>query len=261
MTDNIYIEKINKIAKEIGHVKIMEVCGGHTNTIMRYGMREILPQNIELISGPGCPVCVTSQKDIDSMIELAKNNIPITTYGDMLRVPGSLGDSLEGIRAKEKNAKIVTVYSAADALKYPDHVFFGIGFETTSAMTAFLLSKEICVYSAHKIMPPPMKIILDGKLEINGFLDPGHVSTITGSKIWDELKIPQVISGFKPEQIIRAIYKLLLLIKDKKNTVINDYTETVTLNGNEKAKKTYRKASKNYRRGMERIWKNTGIWS
>ncbi|MFA6089403.1 MAG: hydrogenase formation protein HypD [Candidatus Woesearchaeota archaeon] len=243
---NIYLKKIEEIAKDMPEIKIMEVCGGHTNTIMRNGIREILPKNIKLISGPGCPVCVTSHYDIDCMIALAKNKIPITTYGDMLRVPGSTGDSLESIRAKEKNANIVTVYSANEALNYPDHIFFGIGFETTTPMTAFLLKKGITVYSTHKLMPPPMKIIASGELKVDGFIDPGHVSIITGSNMWSELNIPQVICGFKPDQMIRAIYKLLVLIKENKNTnstnekrnlVINDYPEAVTPKGNEIAQK------------------------
>lgn len=249
MTENIYIQKINEIAKSMGHIRIMEVCGGHTNTIMRYGIRELLPKNIELISGPGCPVCVTSQHDIDCMIAIAKESIPVTTYGDMLRVPGSNKESLETIRAK--GAKIVTVYSAMDALKYPDHVFFGIGFETTAPMTAFLLSKGICVYSTHKIMPPPMKIIASGELNIDGFIDPGHVSTITGSNMWNEIMIPQVICGFKPDQMIRGIYKLILSIKNNQNIVINDYPEAVTASGNVSAqtlmKKEFKIADSNWR--------------
>jgi len=255
MAENIYIEKIKKIAKDMPHVKIMEVCGGHTNTIMRFGIRELLPKNIELISGPGCPVCVTSQHDIDCMIKLAKSGVPITTYGDMLRVPGSDGESLETIRAKEKDAKIVTVYSAMDALKCKDHVFFGIGFETTAPMTAFLLSKGICVYSAHKIMPPPMKIIASGELGVDGFIDPGHVSTITGSDIWNEIKVPQVISGFKPDQMIRGIYKLLEAIKSGQKIVINDYPEAVASLGNTAAKKLMNE----YFKTVDCEWRGFGV--
>jgi hydrogenase expression/formation protein HypD len=230
---NIYVDKIHKIAKDLDKIKIMEVCGGHTNTIMRFGIREIMPSNVKLISGPGCPVCVTSQHDIDNMIAIAKYGITVTTYGDMLRVPGSNGESLETVRAL--GANVIEVTTATDVLKYPSCVFFGIGFETTTPMTAFLLSKGICVYSAHKVMPPPMKIIASGELGVDGFIDPGHVSVITGSKIWDSLNVPQVISGFKPDQMIRAIYKLLLLIRDNKKEVVNDYTEAVNVIGNLKA--------------------------
>lgn len=235
VSKNIFVDKIFEVAKELPHVKIMEVCGGHTNTIMRYGIREILPKNIELISGPGCPVCVTAQRDIDNMIAIALSGITVCTYGDMLRVLGSNGESLESARAK--GSKVIEVTSAIDVLKYPDSVFFGIGFETTTPMTAYLLSKGICVYSTHKIMPPPMKIIASGDLGVDGFIDPGHVSVITGSKIWDSLKVSQVICGFTADQMIRGIYKLLLLIRDKSKIVINDYPEAVSFDGNLVAQK------------------------
>ncbi|MDX9913705.1 MAG: hydrogenase formation protein HypD, partial [Candidatus Moranbacteria bacterium] len=127
MRIKILIEKINKISKEIGReVSLMEVCGTHTQAISRYGIREILPKNIKLITGPGCPVCVTAQKDIDAIVNLALAGIPVATYGDMLRVPGHFG-SLN--QAREKGAQVFDVYSVADALelqkKYPDLVFFG----------------------------------------------------------------------------------------------------------------------------------------
>ncbi|MFC1722503.1 hydrogenase formation protein HypD [Nanoarchaeota archaeon] len=230
---NTYIPKIKETASSLPHTKIMEVCGGHTNTILRYGINDILPSNIQLVAGPGCPVCVTSQKDIDSAIELALEGVPICTYGDLLHVPGSK-TSLDN--ARSQGADIKMLLSATEALKHPDHVFFGIGFETTTPMTAFLLKKGIKVFSTHKIMPPPMKILAESESNIKGFIDPGHVSTITGSKMWSQLNVPQVISGFKPDQMIRAIYRLLKLIKENKTEVINDYDEVVTLEGNTKAK-------------------------
>lgn len=233
---NKFIPQIQAIAKDLPTVKIMEVCGGHTNTIMKYGIRSLLPKNIKLVAGPGCPVCVTSQKDIDSMIELALNNIPVCTYGDMLHVPGTRM-SLEDARAKGADIKMIT--SATEALKYPDHIFFGIGFETTTPMTAYLLKNNIKVFSTHKVMPPPMKILVETDSKLNGFIDPGHVSTIIGTSLWNSLPIPQVIAGFKPDQMMRAIYKLLTLIKEKEETgktrVINDYPEVVKPEGNLKA--------------------------
>jgi hydrogenase expression/formation protein HypD len=252
---NIYLKKIEEIAKEFDNrtITIMEVCGGHTNTIMKYGIRDILPKNIHLISGPGCPVCVTSQKDIDNMIALANSGIPVASYGDMMHVPGT---KLSLAKAKSLGADVKMIYTANEMLKDENkhRVFFGIGFETTTPMTAYLLEKGICVYSAHKIMPPPMREITT-KTKVDGFIDPGHVACIIGSKVFDELKVPQVISGFKKEQIIRGIYKLLVLIKEGKNEVINDYTEVVKEDGNPKARKIIRDNMKL----IDSEWRGLGI--
>ncbi len=257
---NRYLEKINKIAKNINRkITIMEVCGGHTNTIMKYGIRDILPSNISLVSGPGCPVCVTAQQDIDSMIALAKAGIPVAAYGDMMDVPGTLG-SLD--QAKMDGADVQMIFSATEMLKpeNKNRVFFGIGFETTTPPTAYLLEQGIVVYSAHKVMLPPMKVLISDT-KIDGFLDPGHVSCITGSDIWEQLNVPQVISGFKKEQIIRGIYELLKLIYENKNEVINDYPEVVTKKGNLKAQELIEKTMKPYDadwRGMG-VLKNSGL--
>jgi hydrogenase expression/formation protein HypD len=231
---------ISEIKKESENLKseitLMEVCGGHTNTIMRYGLRDILPQKIRLISGPGCPVCVTSQHDIDCMIELAHKGIPIATYGDMLRVPGTKYN-LED--ARSKGGIIKTIYSTSEVLKYktkyPNIVFFGIGFETTAPMTAFLLQNQIAVYSVHKRIIPAMKVLLKGELKIDGFIDPGHVSVIIGSEIYKQLNVPQAIAGFEPEEILNSIYALIKLINNKANNVINTYPQAVKKEGNLKA--------------------------
>ncbi len=240
---NKYLNEISKIAREISdEVVIMEVCGGHTNTIMKYGIRNILPSNVKLISGPGCPVCVTSQEDIDSMIVLAKAGIKIATYGDMMHVPGT---TTSLAKEKAKGADIKIIYSTTEILdeKNKDRIFFAIGFETTTPMSAYLLKNNITIYSTHKTMIPPMKEILKNN-KINGFIDPGHVSCITGSNIWEELRVPQVICGFEKDQLIRAIYKLLVLIKENKNEVINDYKEVVKEKGNIKAQTLIKKTFK-----------------
>lgn len=220
----------------------MEICGGHTNTIMKYGIREILPNDIKLISGPGCPVCVSSTSDIDNMTEMAMNRIPIATYGDMLKVPGSKY-SLDDARAK--GGKIFEVYSTTEVLKlketYPNIIFFGIGFETTAPMTTLLLQNNVCVYSVHKLVPPAIEVLMQGKVKIDGFIQPGHVSTIIGTQPYEKFKIPQVISGFTPERIMRAISVLIELIKDNKNIVINGYPEVVKEEGNKNAQKLLKK--------------------
>jgi len=249
---NEYIEKIETLAKDMGEIKIMEVCGGHTNTIMRYGIRDLLPKNIKLISGPGCPVCVTSQTDIDSMIELALSGIQVATYGDMINVPGtkmSLKD------AQAKGADVKTLYSIDQITHEKDRVFLAVGFETTTPMTAQLLKNGITVFSTHKVMPPAMRIVASD-MQLDGFIDPGHVSTIIGSDIWNTMNIhvPQVIASFKPESLMRSIYFLLELIHNKDIRVINDYPEVVQPKGNEIAIKLIEETLKPF----DATWRGMG---
>ncbi len=252
-----HVEDIRRNAKGIGRdVRIMEICGGHTNVIMRYGIRSILPENIHLISGPGCPVCVSSQKDIDCMIEIAKSGIPVATYGDMIRVPGSRS-SLEDQRGE--GAKVYEVYSATEVLglkkKHPDIIFFGIGFETTAPMTAFLLKNGIAAYSVHKKVVPAMQAILEENVRIDGFLDPGHVSTIIGSDAYHDIMVPQAVAGFSAERVLRAISILTGIIKEGKDIVVNCYPEAVSKEGNLKAKKMIDL----YFRPCDSEWRGLGI--
>jgi hydrogenase expression/formation protein HypD len=255
-----FLQKINRTAKELGRVTLMEVCGGHTNVVMRYGIRGLLPSNVKLVSGPGCPVCVTSQRDIDGVVELALSGVKVYTYGDMVRVPGtrmSLSD------AKAQGARVEIVYSAQEVLKKSNGVFFGVGFETTTPMTAYLLKNNVTVYSSHKVMMPAMKALLQGELRIDGFILPGHVSTVAGSKMWRQLGMPQVISGFKPEFLLRAISILLELVKNNKNETVNDYSEAVRPEGNTEAKKLVNKHMKladSEWRGLG-LLKNSGLES
>lgn len=234
------IEKINKISKEIGReVSLMEVCGTHTQAISRYGIREILPKNIKLITGPGCPVCVTSQQDIDAIVNLALAGIPVATYGDLLRVPGYFG-SLN--QAREKGAQVFDVYSVVEALElkkqYSDLVFFGLGFETTTPMTAWAIKNNLVVYSAHKIFLPAMQALLNmGEIKIDGFIDPGHVSVVIGEKPYADLKVPQVITGFSLKDVLEGILLLLIQIKNKDLRVVNQYKQVVKIEGNKKIRK------------------------
>lgn len=237
---NNLIQKINKLAAEIGRpVNLMEVCGTHTQAISRYGIREILPKNIKLITGPGCPVCVTAQRDIDAIVNLALAGIPVATYGDLLRVPGYFGSLNE---AREKGAKVYDVYSVSDALKLqkniPDIVFFGLGFETTTPMTAWGIKNNLTVYSAHKIFLPAMEALLRNKeIKIDGFIDPGHVSAVIGTKPYEKLKVPQVITGFEMQDVLEGILLLLSQIKNKDLTVVNQYSRVVRKDGNKKIRK------------------------
>ena len=241
------LKKINRLAKEMGRdVNLMEVCGTHTQAISRCGIRKILPKNINLITGPGCPVCVTAQKDIDAIVNLALNGIPVATYGDLLRVPGYFG-SLDD--AREKGAKVFDVYSIEDALKleekYSGLVFFGLGFETTTPMTAWAIKKAyqsgrqgLTVYSTHKLFLPAMKALLSlGEVKIDGFIDPGHVSVIIGEKPYEELNAAQVITGFEEEDVLIGIFMLLKQIKNNEKKVENQYIRVVKKDGNKSARK------------------------
>ena len=250
MTD--LVEEIRSAAKGLGKVKLMEVCGGHTNTVMKYGILGILPENVKLVSGPGCPVCVTSQRDIDSIIELALNGVKIATYGDMVRVPGTK-KSLQDARAEGADVQIV--YSV-DEIKDRERVFFGIGFETTTPMTAKLLKDGFTVFSSHKTMPNAM-IALSKEMRIDGFISPGHVSAITGSDTWNEMNlgVPQVICGFNPEMVMRAILLLLEQIRNGKSEVLNDYKEVVFPKGNIAAQKIVSETMK----PAESEWRGIGI--
>lgn len=236
------LDKVNNLAGEIGReVKLMEVCGSHTQAIAEFGLRSQLAKNIKLITGPGCPVCVTDQQDIDNIIALAEAGVPIATYGDLLRVPGSK-TSLEKLKAQ--GCFVKEVYSTEEALLVqktkPDLVFFGLGFETTTPMSASAVKRGLNLYSTHKLFIPAMAVLLQlSELKIDGFLDPGHVSAIVGVQpYYDLLKIRpvrQVITGFTAQDILIAIYMLLLQIKENRYDVENEYQRLVTAAGNKVA--------------------------
>jgi hydrogenase expression/formation protein HypD len=242
------IKEIRKASKK--PMRIMEVCGGHTMSIRKFGIHKLLPENIELLSGPGCPVCVTATNFIDKLIVLAQNSDTIiTTYGDLIRVPGSRS-SLEKERAKGADIRII--YSTLDALKIADQnrykkiIFPGIGFETTtpSSAVAILEAKKknlnnFYILSAHKLMPPAMSALIEGGTLINGYIGPGHVSTIAGSKIYEPLlkkfNISVVIAGFEPVDILQSILMLVRRFEEKSPGIEIQYSRAVTRDGNMKA--------------------------
>ena len=226
----------------------MEVCGTHTVNIFRNGIKKMLPTNINLISGPGCPVCVTPIFYIDEIIALSREeDFIITTFGDMIRVPGSTS-TLE--KEKTDGADIRIVYSTLDALKIAQDnsskevVFMGVGFETTSPTIASVVLKaqkekinNFSVLSVAKIIPPAMKALLEGKeVNIDGFICPGHVSAIIGSKpynfITTQYKVPCVICGFEPLDILQSIYMLVKQIEDGREEVEIQYERAVKPEGN-----------------------------
>jgi hydrogenase expression/formation protein HypD len=228
--------------------RFMEFCGGHTVTIFRYGIRQVLPLTLEMVSGPGCPICVTANADLDKAIALAKvPNVIVATFGDMLKVPGSRS-SLQ--QAKAEGAEVYTVYSTMDALKAaqdnPDKsvVFLGIGFETTApTVAASILQaedkglKNYFVLSLHKLCPPVIRALLDsGEVELSGLVCPGHVSTIIGSHPWEfiaqEYGIPCVISGFEPLDILQTVDMLVGQVERGESKVEIAYKRGVKPEGN-----------------------------
>jgi hydrogenase expression/formation protein HypD len=229
----------------------MEVCGGHTNAIQRFGIPSLLPENIKLISGPGCPVCVTGKQFIDKTVACARmENVIITTFGDLIRIPGSFS-SLEKERASGSDIRIVLsgLEALEIAVKNPDRriVFPGIGFETTApgtAVTVLNARKEravnFSVLSAHKVMPPAMEAIIKDGTSIDGFICPGHVSVVIGSQAYEfipeKYRIGCVIAGFEPVDLMQSILMLINQVNSKKPQVEIQYNRAVNKNGNELAK-------------------------
>ena len=231
--------------------KFMEVCGGHTHTIFKHGIEDILPENIEMIHGPGCPVCVLPMGRIDDAIAIAKTEGTIfTTFGDMMRVPGSQGSSLD---AKAAGADVRFIYSPLDALKIArqnpkkEVVFFAIGFETTAPSTAVTLLQaknedihNFSVFCNHVTIIPTIKAILDSPdLRLDGFIGPGHVSMVIGLRTYQfiarDYQKPVVISGFEPLDIIQSILMLLKQYQTGKVVVENQYKRVVRPEGNLKS--------------------------
>lgn len=247
------IDRIHSLYKAIGRpVKLMEVCGTHTVAIFRHGIRGVIPKEISLLSGPGCPVCVTPIKDVDIAMAISKTDgFVLTTFGDMMRVPGSKKQSL--FHAQAEGANIQIVYSPMDALelalKHKDKkvVFFATGFETTSPSIAGTLSlaekagaDNFHIYSAHKVVPPALKALLSSPdLKIDGFILPGHVSAIIGTAPYEFLasdyKIPSVVTGFDAEDILTSIMMLMTQMAEGRAAVEIQYTRVVKPEGNRKA--------------------------
>jgi hydrogenase expression/formation protein HypD len=243
------LQKIKTISKK--EVRLMEVCGTHTVSIFRSGIRSLLPPTISLLSGPGCPVCVTDQAEIDAFIELARiDDVIITTFGDLMRVPGTKS-SLQKESADGRDIRVV--YSTFDALeiakKNPDKhvVFLGVGFETTApTIAAAILSaaqkdvKNFSAISAHKLVPPALEALMAAKgVSIGGFILPGHVSVIIGLKAYqpffDHYQIPCVVAGFEPTDILQAICMLVEMLESNRPNLDNAYQRAVTVDGNTKA--------------------------
>ena len=248
---------IRRLADEIARrsagktFKFMEVCGGHTHSIYKHGLQDLLPENVELVHGPGCPVCVIPMGRIDDAMAIAKNpGVIFATFGDMMRVPSSSGSLLD---AKADGADVRFVYSPLDALKLardnPDRqvVFFAVGFETTAPSTAATLLRaraeglrNFSVFCNHVTIIPAIKAILDSPgMQLDGFIGPGHVSTIIGLSPFEFIPAvygkPLVVSGFEPADILQSIVMILDQIEKRAPAVENQYARVVRPEGNRRA--------------------------
>lgn len=246
-------EAISREVEADREYRFMEFCGGHTHAISRYGLTDLLPGNVSLIHGPGCPVCVLPIGRIDQAIRLALDaGVTLCTYGDCLRVPASNGLSL--MKAKAQGGDIRMVYASSDAVtiarKNPEKqvVFFAIGFETTTPPTAVAIKQaaalglsNFSVLCCHVLTPPAMAAILDapGKVAIDGFIGPAHVSTIIGSRPYERFADnggkPVVIAGFEPLDVLQAIRMLIRQVNEGRAEVENEFTRAVSRDGNRKA--------------------------
>ncbi|MEA2175730.1 MAG: hydrogenase expression/formation protein HypD [Blastocatellia bacterium] len=245
-----------KLAAQIAHLttsplKIMEVCGGHTHAIFKYGIEDLLPENITMIHGPGCPVCVIPLGRVDDAISIAEQpGVIFTTFGDAMRVPGSKTSLLD---AKASGADVRMVYSPLDALKiakkYPERqvVFLALGFETTApstALTVLQAAKEglenFSIFCNHITIVPALKALLDSPdLQLDGFLGPGHVSTVIGTKPYEfvprEYGKPVVVAGFEPLDVLQSVYMIVQQIVEGRAEVVNQYARCVNRDGNLRA--------------------------
>ncbi len=244
-------------ARSTRPVRLMEFCGGHTHVILRFGIPDLLPPTVELRSGPGCPVCVTSAADLDRAIALAQvPEVILTTFGDMVRVPGSsrrgTGErkAVSLAQAKAEGADVRVVYSPLDALQIardnPSRpvIFLGVGFETTAPMVGSALLKakverveNFYVFSTHKLTPPATRAILDaGEVALDGIIGPGHVTTVIGAEAWRflpaEYGVPVAVAGFEPLDLLRAILALVTMAEDDTPEVDNTYARSVSAEGN-----------------------------
>jgi hydrogenase expression/formation protein HypD len=240
--------KIGEAARRLGKpaVRLMHVCGTHEDTVSRYGIRDLLPEGMEIIPGPGCPVCVTTSREIDEALALCGRAV-VTTFGDLMKVPGSDGRSLADARAEGGDVRVV--YSIYDALAMAavtdrDVVHVAVGFETTAPSTASVLLEgapgNFSILCCHRLVPPAMEALLsDDDVRIDGFINPGHVSAIIGeapyARLGERYGVPQVIAGFEPADLLLSVLMLLEMMERGEGSVRNEYVRVVRPGGNERA--------------------------
>jgi len=267
-------EKIVSKLREMNlNIRLMHVCGTHQDTLVRFGLDELLKNTgVEIRQGPGCPVCVTTPKEIEEAMLLARKGKTITVFGDMMKVPGQK-HSLSDTKTMGHDVKIV--YSVDDALKIAgktkkDVVFMAIGFETTAPSTASVIlsnpPENFSILNCHRLIPPALKAIIEmGEVKLHGLIEPGHVSTVIGAKPYEFLSkdygVPQVIAGFEPLDLMMGVYMLACQIKNKKAEVEIEYKRSVKYDGNKKAVKMMKDVFESYDiawRGFP-IIKNSGL--
>ncbi|MCK4269990.1 MAG: hydrogenase formation protein HypD [Methanogenium sp.] len=234
-------KKISEALEEIvdRSYTFMHICGTHEAAIARSGLRSILPEGIKIVMGPGCPVCITPQGEIDAALELADKGCIIATYGDLMRVPGTKGslNSCGGdIRVVQGVHKAVEIAQKTDK----EVVFISIGFETTAPTVAAVIlenpPENFSILSCHRFVPPAMKFLLEqGEAKLDGFLLPGHVCVVTGYKEYEQFPVPQVVGGFEPEEILLGLYMLVKQANEGRHEVENAYPRAVLREGNQKA--------------------------
>jgi hydrogenase expression/formation protein HypD len=242
-------EKIRELALGKDLVKICHVCGTHEWTITHYGIRSLLPGNVEVIAGPGCPVCIIPASEVDEAVQLALRGVVVACFGDVLRVPGSKMSLLD---AKAEGADVRVVYGVDDAVKMArketkkEFGFFAVGFETTTPSTAVEIlngpPKNLSFLVSHRIIPPAMKALVEMKdLNLNGFIAPGHVSTIIGLKPYEVFPklygMPTVVAGFEPLDLLFGIFMILRQLNEGKPLLENEYVRAVRWEGNVKAQR------------------------
>ena len=275
---SIIIKKIYEKAKLLekegyDNIRIMNFCGTHEWTITHYGIRTLMPDNIELIAGPGCPVCITPGHYVDILIDLSFDEYTVLSYGDSYKLPGT---RIRGIRslfdARLHGGKTEIVYSFYDAIKKAinnkdkKYIFFAVGFETTMPSTAVplvnnMVPENLYILSAYRLTPPIMKYLLEKHPEarLSGILAPGHVSAIIGANSWlflpRDYGVPTVVAGFEPLDVLVAIYYILDMLLSKKPSLINEYTRVVKPEGNIYARETIKKAYKI----VDSYWRGIGI--
>lgn len=259
------------IAKQGRTVRLMEVCGSHTMAIARFGIRDLLPVGVELLSGPGCPVCVTSTGYVDAALEIARRGAIVATFGDMLRVPGSGGRTLAQARAE--GARIEICYSPEGALRIAqaepreEIVFLGIGFETTIAPVISLVAaaertglRNVSVLTAFKLVPPALEALVDdSEVRIDGFLCPAHVSVVIGSEAYrpivEKRGLPCVVAGFEPLDVLYAVVELVDQLARSEASLVNHYSRVVRPEGNPKAQALIAR----YLEPVDASWRGMGV--
>ena len=252
--------RLGEVCAEIGrdNISVMHVCGSHEQAIAKFGLRTILPKTLNVIMGPGCPVCVTDLPEVDEAVVLAEDGVIIATYGDMVKVPGTAKSLAD---AQAQGARVEVIYSATQAVELArgteqEVVFFASGFETTAVATAAIAVTELppnfSILSAHKYIPPVMEIVAEMPgTRVEGFLAAGHAATITGWAIFERFVerhgIPVVVAGFEPLDILAGLVKLVELVRDEKAEVVNTFPRCVTREGNLRAQEQ-----------LHRVFRTTG---